>query len=45
MHSYHEYHDLVRKISKGEVLDDTDFGVLSPEQAGLPGYGKAIERG
>lgn len=45
VHSCHEYRDLVRKISKGEVLDDTDFGVLSPEQTGLPGFGKAIERG
>ena len=32
------------KISKGEVLDYTDSSVLNPEQAGLSGYGKAIER-
>lgn len=45
MHSYHEYYGLVRKDLRGEGLGDTDSGVLKSEQAGLPGYGKATERG
>jgi len=32
-----------QKGSRGKGIGHTDSGVLKPERAGLPGYGKAIE--